>query len=67
MKLSSFVLSLPSPYPSPFQVVLGTPVGLAGEGALRHVTSEHFDVAVVDEAGQALEVAAWMAILRAPR
>ena len=48
-------------------VVLGTPAGLARDGALRHVASGHFDVAVVDEAGQALEVAAWIPILRAPR
>ena len=48
-------------------VVLGTPVGLSGGGVLRHVDEEHFDVAVVDEAGQALEIACWMALMRAPR
>jgi hypothetical protein len=33
-------------------VVLGTPVGLAGGGVLRHVGRDWFDVAVLDEAGQ---------------
>lgn len=48
-------------------VVLGTPVGLAGMGVLRHVGRDWFDTAVVDEAGQALEIAAWMALMHAPR
>ncbi len=42
-------------------VVLGTPVGLADLPPLAA------DVAVVDEAGQALEIACWIPAMRAPR
>jgi hypothetical protein len=49
------------------QVVCGTTATVFRSGPLRHVAPDHFDVAVVDEAGQALEVACWSALLQAPR
>eukprot|EP00041_Stephanoeca_diplocostata_P038735 m.1547909 g.1547909 ORF g.1547909 m.1547909 type:complete len:1164 (+) comp25262_c1_seq4:305-3796(+) len=48
-------------------VVVGTLSTLAPDGPLGVLESDHFDVAVVDEAGQALEVACWTVLLQAPR
>lgn len=48
-------------------VVCGTTTTVNSGGPLRHLPPHHFDVAVVDEAGQALEVACWTALLQAPR
>lgn len=48
-------------------VVCGTTATVARSGPLRHVPPNHFDVAVVDEAGQALEISCWSALLQAPR
>ncbi|CAG0882667.1 unnamed protein product [Cyprideis torosa] len=48
-------------------IVLST-LGSAGDdGSLREVKPDHFDIAVVDEAAQALEVACWVAGIRAPK
>lgn len=48
-------------------VVLGTTTSISTDGPLRQVPSGFFDVAIVDEAGQALEAACWVALLQAPR
>eukprot|EP00055_Hartaetosiga_balthica_P006051 m.18588 g.18588 ORF g.18588 m.18588 type:complete len:1068 (+) comp4984_c0_seq1:136-3339(+) len=48
------------------QVVCGTTTTINRKGIIHALDLGHFDVAVVDEAGQALEVAAWAAILQAP-
>ncbi len=45
-------------------VVLGTPATLSLLGSLAKVPVGHFSVAVLDEAGQALEVAAWIPLLQ---
>jgi ATP-dependent RNA/DNA helicase IGHMBP2 len=49
------------------EVVLGTTSGLVRTGPIGLLPPDHFDVSVVDEAGQALEVACWTVLLRAPR
>eukprot|EP00045_Choanoeca_perplexa_P015425 m.193695 g.193695 ORF g.193695 m.193695 type:complete len:994 (-) comp16983_c0_seq4:1592-4573(-) len=49
------------------QVVCGTTTTVSLEGPLKHLPEDHFDVAVVDEAGQALEMACWTALSLAPR
>ena len=48
-------------------VVCGTLTTVSTEGPIRHLPLGHFDVAIVDEAGQALEIAAWSALLLAPK
>ncbi|XP_064476422.1 DNA-binding protein SMUBP-2-like isoform X3 [Ornithodoros turicata] len=48
-------------------VVLSTLTTASEEGPLNRLPPEFFDVAVVDECSQALEVACWMALLRAPK
>ena len=48
-------------------VVLGTTSTVSPLGPLKHVPTDHFTVAVVDEAGQALEAACWVALQQAPR
>eukprot|EP00043_Microstomoeca_roanoka_P020239 m.242460 g.242460 ORF g.242460 m.242460 type:complete len:1144 (+) comp17135_c12_seq4:1197-4628(+) len=48
-------------------VVCGTTTTIHATGVLKYLPKDHFDVAVVDEAGQALEVACWAAIMQAPR
>jgi ATP-dependent RNA/DNA helicase IGHMBP2 len=47
-------------------VVIGTPSTISPLGPLRHAPDAHFSVAVVDEAGQALEAACWAALLQVP-
>ncbi|EDQ85325.1 uncharacterized protein MONBRDRAFT_34351 [Monosiga brevicollis MX1] len=47
------------------QVVLGTTTTVSASGSLKHLPKEHFDVVIVDEAGQALEVACWSALIHA--
>ena len=47
-------------------VVLGTLTSIAPDGPLGLLPEDHFDVVVIDEAGQALEAACWTALLRAP-
>jgi ATP-dependent RNA/DNA helicase IGHMBP2 len=48
-------------------VVLGTLTTVGPEGPVGLLADAHFDACVIDEAGQALEVACWTALLRAPR
>ncbi|XP_077549705.1 DNA-binding protein SMUBP-2-like isoform X2 [Haemaphysalis longicornis] len=48
-------------------VVLSTLTTASSDGPLRNLPESHFDVAVIDECSQALEVACWMALLRAPK
>eukprot|EP00035_Acanthoeca_spectabilis_P014300 m.271702 g.271702 ORF g.271702 m.271702 type:complete len:1117 (-) comp16102_c1_seq1:568-3918(-) len=49
------------------EVVIGTLTGLVKSGPIGLLPREHFDVAIVDEAGQALEAACWTVLLRAQR
>uniref|UniRef100_A0AAV2L8Q7 DNA-binding protein SMUBP-2 n=1 Tax=Knipowitschia caucasica TaxID=637954 RepID=A0AAV2L8Q7_KNICA len=48
-------------------VVLATNTGACGEGPLKHVALDHFDVVVIDECAQALEGSCWIPLLRAPK
>ena len=48
------------------KVVLGTLTSVAHDGPLGLLPEGHFDVCVIDEAGQSLEVACWTALLNAP-
>ena len=48
-------------------VVLGTTTGISFDGPLQHLGDQHFDVSVVDEAGQAIEAACWLALMRASK
>lgn len=49
--------------PAAPQVVCATLTGVLH----RHLEQHAFDVAVIDEAAQALEAASWAALLKAPR
>ena len=49
------------------QVILGTTTVVSPDGPLRHLPDAHFDVAVIDEAAQALEPSCWTALLQAPK
>ncbi|KAK1784903.1 hypothetical protein P4O66_018343 [Electrophorus voltai] len=46
-------------------VILATNTGASDDGPLKYLPSEHFDLVVVDECGQALEVSCWIALLKA--
>lgn len=48
-------------------VVLSTLTTASDDGPLKNLSESHFEVAVIDECSQALEVACWMALLRAPK
>ncbi|XP_075529451.1 DNA-binding protein SMUBP-2-like isoform X1 [Dermacentor variabilis] len=48
-------------------VVLSTLTTASDDGPLRNLPDGHFQVAVIDECSQSLEVACWMALLRAPK
>eukprot|EP00118_Oscarella_pearsei_P021325 m.238719 g.238719 ORF g.238719 m.238719 type:complete len:805 (+) comp40170_c0_seq19:883-3297(+) len=48
-------------------VVLATLTGAVKKGPLKHVNEEGFDVVVIDEAAQALEVACWIPLLQGKR
>ncbi|KAH7934787.1 hypothetical protein HPB52_000484 [Rhipicephalus sanguineus] len=48
-------------------VVLSTLTTASDDGPLKNLPEGHFQVAVIDECSQALEVACWMALLRAPK
>lgn len=48
-------------------VVLSTLTTASSDGPLRNLPESHFEVAVIDECSQALEVACWMALLRTPK
>uniref|UniRef100_A0A224YIC1 DNA helicase n=1 Tax=Rhipicephalus zambeziensis TaxID=60191 RepID=A0A224YIC1_9ACAR len=48
-------------------VVLSTLTTASDDGPLKNLPEGHFQVAIIDECSQALEVACWMALLRAPK
>ena len=48
-------------------VVLSTLVGCREKGPLQHLPEDHFKTTVTDECGQAMEMACWIAIPKAPR
>lgn len=48
-------------------VVLSTLTTASDDGPLKNLPEGHFQVAVIDECSQALEIACWMALLRAPK
>ena len=48
-------------------VILGTTTVVSPDGPLRHLPKDHFDVCVIDEAGQTIEAACWTALLYAPK
>ena len=37
------------------------------DGPLKHLPENYFDLAVIDECSQALEIACWMALLQVPK
>lgn len=49
------------------EVVLSTLTSASVEGPLRHVKERHFDITVIDECSQALEMACWIALPFAPK
>ena len=48
-------------------VVLSTLVGCREKGPLQYLPEDHFKTTVIDECGQAMEMACWIAIPKAPR
>jgi ATP-dependent RNA/DNA helicase IGHMBP2 len=47
------------------EVVLATLTSASGtDGPLRHLVKQHFDLVVIDECSQALEIACWIALLQ---
>lgn len=48
-------------------VVLSTLTTASDDGPLKNLPQGHFQVAIIDECSQALEVACWMALFRAPK
>ena len=48
-------------------VVLSTTTSASSDGPLKNLKDDHFDLAVVDEAAQAIEASCWIPLLRAPR
>ncbi|XP_059090373.1 DNA-binding protein SMUBP-2-like [Tigriopus californicus] len=49
------------------EVVLSTLTSASVEGPLRHVKERHFNITVIDECSQALEMACWIALPFAPK
>ena len=49
------------------EVVLSTANSAARDGPLKHVPEDHFDLLIIDEAAQALEISCWIPLLQAPR
>ncbi|XP_076848340.1 DNA-binding protein SMUBP-2 [Brachyhypopomus gauderio] len=45
-------------------VILATNAGASDDGPLKYLPSEHFDLVVIDECGQALEISCWIALLK---
>ena len=48
-------------------VVLSTLTGCRQKGPLENLPEDHFDLTVIDECGQAMEMACWLAIHRSPK
>ena len=48
-------------------VILSTLTGASKEGPLKFVKDEHFDLLIIDEAAQALEVGCWIPLLKVKR
>ncbi|XP_033743821.1 DNA-binding protein SMUBP-2-like [Pecten maximus] len=48
-------------------VVLATLTSASPEGPLKFLDEKHFNLTVIDECSQAIEVACWIPLLRAPR
>ncbi|TSX17015.1 DNA-binding protein SMUBP-2 [Bagarius yarrelli] len=46
-------------------VILATNTGASDDGPLKYLSSEHFDLVVIDECAQALESSCWIALLKA--
>lgn len=49
------------------EVVVGTLHSIGFEGPVGTLPADHFDVSVIDEAGQAIETACWGVLLSAPK
>eukprot|EP00039_Didymoeca_costata_P015827 m.274218 g.274218 ORF g.274218 m.274218 type:complete len:1007 (-) comp16286_c0_seq6:4357-7377(-) len=48
-------------------VVLGTLTSIAPDGPIGYLSKKYFDVCIIDESGQAMEIACWTALMHAPR
>ena len=48
-------------------VVLSTTTSASKEGPLKHLSKDHFDLLIIDEAAQAMEVSCWIPLLRVKR
>ena len=48
-------------------VVLSTLTGCRSKGPLENLPEDHFNLTVIDECGQAMEMACWLAIHRSPK
>ena len=48
-------------------MVLATLTGASGEGPLKFVKDDHFDLLIIDEAAQAMEVSCWIPLLKVKR
>ena len=52
---------------SSVEVVLSTANSAARDGPLKHLPDDHFDLLIIDEAAQAMEISCWVPLLQAPR
>lgn len=48
-------------------VVLSTTTSASKEGPLKHLPEDHFDLLIIDEAAQAMEISCWLPLLRVKR
>lgn len=49
------------------EVILATANSAASDGPLKHLPQKYFNLLIIDEAAQALEISCWIPVLQSPR